>query len=94
MATLALKSLSEPLGREHHVFVVCTGEYCRVAGSEAVLRELKQCRHRASGDLRIGASECIGHCQLAPAMVENGRILGGVSKRRVKAELTRLGMLG
>ncbi|MBI5282623.1 MAG: NAD(P)H-dependent oxidoreductase subunit E [Candidatus Solibacter usitatus] len=93
MATHALKSLSGPQHRDRHVFVVCTGDSCRVAGAEGVLQELKQCCRHASGDLRVGAAKCIGHCQLAPAMVEDGRVLGAVSTRRVKAELTRLGLL-
>lgn len=97
MATLALNSLPRPvppsLEQDRHVFVVCTGEACNNAGASGILQELKhQCIH-ARGDLRIGASQCLGHCQLAPAMVEDGRILGAVSHRRLKIELMRLGLV-
>lgn len=97
MATLALKNLSshvapEP-GHDRHVFVVCTGEACEHAGANDILRELRHRCDHAQGDLRIGASQCLGHCQLAPAMVEDGRILGAVSHRRLKIELMRLGLV-
>lgn len=96
MSTLALKGLPSPgtshSGQDRHVFVVCTGEACEHAGANGILQELKhQCDH-AHGDLRIGASQCLGHCQLAPAMVEDGRILGAVTQRRLNIELIRLGL--
>ena len=97
MSTLALKSLPSPVppspGQDRHVFVVCTGEACEHAGAGDILQELKHQCHHARGDLRIGASQCLGHCQLAPAMVEDGRVLGAVSQRRLKIELMRLGLM-
>ena len=97
MATQAIKSLSSPIppsgGQDRHVFVVCTGEACENAGASGILQELKHQCHHAQGDLRIGASQCLGHCQLAPAMVEDGRVLGAVSHRRLRIELKRLGLV-
>jgi len=96
MSTQTLSSLPSSVnpnpGEDRHVFVVCTGEACENAGATAILHELQHQCHRAPGDLRIGASQCLGHCQLAPAMVEDGRILGAVSQRRLKLELMRLGL--
>jgi len=95
MPTKALKSLAESVenASKRHVLVVCTGETCQHAGSGALLQELKRhCRH-AVGDVRVSASHCIGHCQLAPAMVEDGRLLGLVSERRLRCELRRIGVL-
>jgi len=43
-------------------------------------------------DVRISSSKCLNHCGLAPAMVENGRVMGWVSLRRLKSELLRLGL--
>ena len=78
--------------RERHVFVVCTGEHCAEAGSQELLLELRhECRHTGT-DLRVGASRCMGRCQLAPAVMENGRMLGWVSQRRLRSELCRLGI--
>ena len=97
MSTEILKNLpgraSSAGAPDRHVFVVCTGEACENAGAIGILRELKHQCHRAPGDLRIGSSQCLGHCQLAPAMVEDGRILGAVSQRRLKVELIRLGLV-
>ncbi len=78
--------------RERHVFVVCTGESCTGAGAEGLLQDLEQNRKQTTVDLRIGASNCIGHCQLAPAVMEDGRLMGAVSRRRLNVELMRLGL--
>jgi len=53
-----------------------------------------QSRQKCAGhDLRVSATrKCIGHCQAAPAMVEDGRILRWVSERRLRGELLRLGI--
>ena len=84
---------SEPAS-DRHVFVVCSGESCRHAGSNRLLGLLRrQCTHQStSHDVRISSSKCIGRCGIAPAMVEDGQILGWVSMRRLKSELYRLGL--
>lgn len=73
--------------------VVCTGESCKHAGAHDLLHELQHQRERTHGDLRIGESKCLGRCQLAPAMVEDGRVMGWMSRIRLKIELLRLGLL-
>lgn len=80
---------------DRHVFVVCDGESCRDAGSSRLLGLLHdQCPHHAvRHDVRVSASRCLGRCTMAPAMVEDGRVLGWVSLRRLKSELIRLGLL-
>lgn len=80
---------------DRHVFVVCNGESCRHAGSNRLLGLLRrQCTHQdESHDVRISSSKCLGRCGLAPAMVENGKVLGWVSLRRLRSELSRLGLL-
>jgi NADH:ubiquinone oxidoreductase subunit E len=35
----------------------------------------------------------MGHCALAPAVMEDGRLLGAMSSRRLRSELMRLGVL-
>jgi NADH:ubiquinone oxidoreductase subunit E len=80
---------------ERHVFVVCDGESCHDAGSNRLLGLLHdQCPHRSRrGHVRVSASRCLGRCGMAPAMVEDGRVLGWVSLHRLKSELIRLGLL-
>jgi NADH:ubiquinone oxidoreductase subunit E len=74
---------------------VCDGESCRQAGSAGLLgllRSVTRLAHPARRDVRVSSSRCLGHCSLAPAMVEDGRLLGWVSLRRLKIELERLGL--
>lgn len=78
--------------RARHVLVVCTGEQCRRRGAMSLLGELEQVRGCARTDVRIAASRCLGHCALAPAMMEDGELLGAVSGRKLRAELRRLGL--
>jgi NADH:ubiquinone oxidoreductase subunit E len=80
---------------DRHVFVVCSGDSCRHAGSTRLLGLLRRrCTHHGDSlDVRISSSKCIGRCGIAPAMVENGQVLGWVSMRRLKSELTRLGLV-
>src|SRR5450759_2488437 len=79
---------------DRHVFVVCSGESCRHAGSSRLLGLLRRrCTHAGDNlDIRISSSKCIGRCGTAPAMVENGQVVGWMSMRRLKSELLRLGL--
>lgn len=93
MPALALKSSAAEPHTNRHVMVVCTGESCVDAGAGEILAELKEQRRHAHCDLRVGSSRCLGHCQAAPAIVEDGKVLGWVSCRRIRAELRRLGAM-
>jgi NADH:ubiquinone oxidoreductase subunit E len=88
-----MRELAEPgTKKDRHVFVVCKGDSCRRAGSDEILEDLRHRCRRPGADLRIGASKCLGHCGLAPTMVEDGQVLGAVSRRRIKLEMMRLGL--
>jgi bidirectional [NiFe] hydrogenase diaphorase subunit len=90
-----LKHSGSETTSDRHVFVVCSGDSCRHAGSNRLLGLLRrQCTHQGvQHDVRISSCKCIGRCGIAPAMVEDGQVLGWVSPRRLKSELTRLGLL-
>ncbi|MBI4891000.1 MAG: NAD(P)H-dependent oxidoreductase subunit E [Acidobacteria bacterium] len=94
MATARLRSIAEPAQSpcRRHVFVVCQGEQCLHRGADELLDDLERCRLRTEQDLRIGASDCLGHCELAPAVVEDGQVLGAVTAQRLRVELLRLGL--
>jgi NADH:ubiquinone oxidoreductase subunit E len=93
-AALLVHGPREAVAAGRHVFVVCNGESCRHAGSNRLLGLLRhRCRHQgAHQDVRISESKCLGRCGAAPAMVEDGRVLGWVSLHRLKSELMRLGL--
>lgn len=85
--------LKRPAGkRGRHVFVVCTGEECRRRGAMALLVELEGWRAAADSDLRIAASRCLGRCALAPAVIEDGELVGAMTGRRLRLEMQRLGL--
>jgi NADH:ubiquinone oxidoreductase subunit E len=88
-------SCPEAAAAGRHVFVVCNGERCQRAGASGLLGLLQQVyvRLRDDQDLRVSSSRCLGHCAMAPAMVEDGRMLGWVSLRRLHGELLRLGVV-
>jgi NADH:ubiquinone oxidoreductase subunit E len=79
---------------DRHVFVVCSGDTCRHAGSDLLLGVLQRAYANPgnSQDLRISSSKCLQRCGAAPAMVKNGRVVGWVSVRGLKSELLRLGL--
>lgn len=58
----------------------------------ALLSELEGWRAEADSNLRIAASRCLGHCALAPAMIEDGELLAAVTERRLRLEKRRLGL--
>ena len=86
---------TESAAADRHVFVVCNGESCREAGAGELLGLLCGQRPQCGGrhDVRVSASHCLGRCTMAPAMVEDGRVLGWVSLRRLKIELLRMGLI-
>lgn len=58
----------------------------------ALLDELEGWRAAADSDLRIAASRCLGHCALAPAVIEDGELVGAMTERRLRLEMHRLGL--
>jgi NADH:ubiquinone oxidoreductase subunit E len=58
----------------------------------ALLDELEGWRATADSDLRIAASRCLGHCALAPAVIEDGELMGAMTERRLRMERHRLGL--
>lgn len=85
----------EPKGE--HSFVVCTGTACYVAGAKKLLDVLA---HRCAkpgttspdGKVSVAAARCIGCCGLAPAVIEDGRILGRVTPVQLNSELDQIGV--
>lgn len=96
MANPAVKKHPKPFPEpaDRHVFVVCTGESCAEAGSWRLLDELRHACPVHGRHMRVGASRCIGRCAMAPAVIEDGYVLGWVSRKRLKVELIRLGLEG
>jgi bidirectional [NiFe] hydrogenase diaphorase subunit len=85
----------EPKGE--HTFVVCTGTACYVAGARKLLDVLaKRCTKAGStsadGKVSVASARCIGCCGLAPALIEDGRIVGRVTAAQLNSELDQVGV--
>ena len=85
----------EPKGE--HTFVVCTGTACYVAGARKLLDVLE---HRCAkvggtstdGKVSVASARCIGCCGLAPAVIEDGRIVGRATAAQLNSELDQVGV--
>ena len=71
----------KPSGK--HTCVVCTGTACHIKGAGALVEKLEETFHvrlgetTTDGELSVMSARCIGSCGLAPAVVLDGRVLGG-----------------
>ncbi|MGC4084021.1 MAG: bidirectional hydrogenase complex protein HoxE [Vicinamibacterales bacterium] len=80
-----------------HTCVVCTGTACYVNGADALVAAIERSRQvpaggtTADGQLTLSTTRCIGTCGLAPALVIDGAITGGLTTEAVLARLARQG---
>lgn len=71
--------------RGAHTCVVCMGTACYVKGSAAVLAAIEAAHGIRSGEttpdgaLSLVTARCLGACGIAPAMVFDDRIVGGIT---------------
>ena len=80
-----------------HTFIVCLGTACYVAGALGVLEKLERRCCKAGettpdGKVSVQSARCIGSCGLAPAVIQDGQIVGRVSPRQLDEELDRIGV--
>jgi bidirectional [NiFe] hydrogenase diaphorase subunit len=85
----------EPKGE--HSIVVCTGTACYVAGAQELVSALgHRCARPGAtspdGKVSVAAARCIGCCGLAPAVIQDGRIVGRMSIAQLNHELDRIGV--
>ena len=94
MRSIAARHKAEHCQCGRHVFVVCTGKECRRRGALKLLRELEEACAGGDAGIRIAPASCLGHCGLAPAVMEDGELVGAMSSRRLRLEIARLGLAG
>ncbi len=80
-----------------HTIQICVGTACYVAGAQALLRVLegrccKSGRTSPDGKVSVQTARCIGSCGLAPAVINDGRIMARVTQDQLNAELDRIGV--
>ncbi len=78
-----------------HTCVVCTGTACYIAGSSAILKEVKDglgiSENQTTEDNKVSllTARCMGSCGLAPAVVFDGQVKGKMTPASVMAQLGR-----
>lgn len=76
-----------------HTCVVCLGTACHLRGGPAIVQALSAAHGvkpggtTAGGELSVAVARCIGTCSLAPAVVLDGAILGGMTPDSVLARV-------
>lgn len=76
--------------RGRHLVQVCDGTACHIKGSEELMRmveeEYSMEPGSASEDLSFTYEivHCLGSCSLAPAIMVDGKVVGRVSKEKIK----------
>lgn len=76
-----------------HTCVVCTGTACYIKGSPKLLEHLHgRCGVRdgqttEDGKLSVLTARCIGACSMAPAVVFDGKMAGGVDEATLDQHL-------
>lgn len=85
----------EPKGE--HSIVVCTGTACYVAGAQKLMHVLEHRCARAGGTspdgkVSVATARCIGCCGLAPAAIQDGRIVGRMTPELLNRELDQIGV--
>lgn len=78
-----------------HTCVVCTGTACYIAGSSAILKQVKDdlgiSENQTTPDNKVSllTARCMGSCGLAPAVVFDGEVKGKMTPASVMAQLGR-----
>ena len=85
----------EPKGE--HSYIVCLGTACYVKGALGLLETLeRRCAKVGStspdGKVSVSSARCIGACGLAPALVQDGKIMGRATQQQLEEELDRIGV--
>lgn len=84
-----------------HKISVCMGTACYLKGASEILSELKTLLNVEEGDItvdglfQIEVVRCFGCCGLAPAVMIDGKVYGGVKKEdllSILSEYTNLGV--
>ena len=76
-----------------HTCVVCLGTACYIKGSAKLLAAAEQCgRIRAAettadGKMSLLTARCVGACGIAPAVVFDGLVLGGLTPEATKERI-------
>jgi len=79
--------------RGEHTCVVCTGTACYVNGAPAILSAIERRHHlavgatTADGKLSLVQARCLGACGMAPALVLDTEIAGGLTAESALARL-------
>ena len=72
-----------------HIVEVCNGTACRARGARLLIEKLAR-ESPSLFQLRVVERPCIGCCELAPALIEDGQLVGHVTTKTLSEELHKL----
>lgn len=78
---------TEPMGK--HVIMVCKSVPCWLKGSQEILEAIRR-EVRDGQEFTLLAVNCIGACDLAPAMLVDGELYGNLTPEKVAKILKEL----
>ena len=86
-----------PRSEGEHLYMVCLGKACLAKGASELLETVE---HRLSnagllsrdGKVRVHPTSCIGVCELAPAVIRDGEVVGRLTPERLEADLDAIGV--
>lgn len=94
VATFYAQFRFKPIGK--HVFTVCRGTACHVRGSQRLLTEIEKELNIQAGDttpdnmFTLETVACLGSCALAPVMVIDNKVQGGLTTSKLKSLIKQL----
>jgi NADH-quinone oxidoreductase subunit E len=94
VATFYAQFKFSPIGR--NVITVCRGTACHVRGSLRLLREMEKELGIHPGEttedleFSLETVACLGSCALAPVMVANGKVYGGLTTNKARSIIGKL----
>jgi NADH:ubiquinone oxidoreductase subunit E len=83
----------KPRGR--HIIRICRSPVCHLAGVMDLLTELKRIlkvdigETTSDGRFTLETTECLGHCEIAPAMMVDEVVCGHLNRKEIGAVLLR-----
>jgi NADH:ubiquinone oxidoreductase subunit E len=89
-------SMFSPTPRGKFIIRVCNSQVCEMTGSENIMDELQKLTGIKPGEtspdrlFTLESTECLGHCDEAPAIIVNDEFFGNINTLKIKDLIDKL----